>query len=199
MSHDTLIHRIIRPAVRAIRPTGVTPNQITGVRLLTGLLAAGALADGRTSAVDFGAGLFLFSMLLDRADGELARQSGRSSRLGHLLDLVSDGVCTALAFIGLGVGLRSVMGWSALALGFSGGISVGALLVMINVMDHRIASVHLKSWKVAIDPDDLLAVFPVLLWFGCDKALLIAVGTVTPLVALTLRLAATRGRAAVMD
>ena len=74
MSHDTIIHRIVRPAVRRVALTGVTPNQITTLRLLGGIAAALAFA-GPAPWPAIGGGIFLFSMLLDRADGELARQT----------------------------------------------------------------------------------------------------------------------------
>ena len=87
MSHDTTLHRLIRPGVRLAAASGVSPNQITTLRLLTALGAAGAVATGRAPATAIGAGVFLLSMLLDRADGELARQTGRSTPAGHAYDL----------------------------------------------------------------------------------------------------------------
>jgi hypothetical protein len=47
------------------------------------------------------------SFLLDRADGELARQTGKCSAVGHRFDLCSDYAANATIFLGLG--LRSVL------------------------------------------------------------------------------------------
>lgn len=80
MSHDTWIHRAVRGAVRPLARTPVTPNQVTTLRLITGLAAAAAFAQGGEGWRQVGAGLFLVSLFLDRADGELARASGKSSR-----------------------------------------------------------------------------------------------------------------------
>jgi phosphatidylglycerophosphate synthase len=76
------------PAVRAIAPSSVTPNHITSLRLLTAVSAALAFAAGGATWPAVGGVIFLLSMLLDRADGELARQTGRSSPAGHRYDVL---------------------------------------------------------------------------------------------------------------
>jgi phosphatidylglycerophosphate synthase len=45
--------------------------------------------------------VFLVSLFLNRADGELARQSGKSTPWGAKLDLYSDSASNALTFLGL--------------------------------------------------------------------------------------------------
>src|SRR3954466_763287 len=75
MSQNTLIHRLVRPAVRAVAAhTSLTPNHVTTLRLATGLAASMMFAQGIYGWVAIiGGCIFLLSMLLDRADGELAR------------------------------------------------------------------------------------------------------------------------------
>ena len=68
--------RIARLFVRPLVNTPVTPNQITALRLLTGLGACGCLAYGETPVIHWGAGLFVISNFIDHMDGELARLSG---------------------------------------------------------------------------------------------------------------------------
>ena len=79
MSHDTWIHRAVRPVARSLARTRVTPNQVTTLRPVAGLVAAAAFAEGSETGRAWGAGIFLLAMFLDRADGELARLSGRIS------------------------------------------------------------------------------------------------------------------------
>ena len=74
MSYDTVIHRVVRPAVRMVARNGLTPNQVTTMRLATGLVASVIFAQGTYGWMAVGGIVFLLSMLLDRADGELARQ-----------------------------------------------------------------------------------------------------------------------------
>src|SRR5688572_13854233 len=102
MSTNTLIHRIVRPAVRIVAKTPVTPNHITTLRLATGIAAALAFAAGDAAWSAVGGGIFVFSMLLDRADGELARQTGQSSPGGYWYDIISDGLSNVLAMLCIG-------------------------------------------------------------------------------------------------
>jgi len=82
MSHDTWVHRLVRPAVRPLVHGPVTPNQITWLRLAGGLSAAIAFSQGEDFWRNVGAVAFLVSFLLDRADGELARQLAGKASLG---------------------------------------------------------------------------------------------------------------------
>ncbi len=82
MSHNTWMHRAVRPVARSLARTRVTPNQVNTLRLVAGLAAA-AFAEGSET---WRAGTFLLGMFLDRADGELARLSGKISPRGHTYD-----------------------------------------------------------------------------------------------------------------
>ena len=59
----------------------ITPNHLTALRLLTGM--AGAFIFAVCEAPNLGAWLIVLSNFLDHTDGELARLSGRQSRLGY--------------------------------------------------------------------------------------------------------------------
>jgi CDP-alcohol phosphatidyltransferase len=83
-----------RPAglrvARTLLPTRVTPDQVTLMCLFIGL-AAGHLMIYRSPLVNgAGVGLFIISDIFDSADGQLARLRGRSTRLGRILDGISD-------------------------------------------------------------------------------------------------------------
>ena len=187
MSHDTVIHRLVRPGVRALRPLGVTPDQLTMARLATGLAAAALFAQGPGGWIAAGAGLFLASVLLDRADGELARQTGRFSAGGHRLDLWADALSTIAAFAGLGWGLRTDLGWSAPALGALAGVSIALVFRLANAEGGAPPpSFATPRRSVVIDPDDAMALLPVLIWLGWAAPALLLAATLTPLVALLL-------------
>src|SRR3954454_11586259 len=187
MSQNTLIHRLVRPAVRAVAAhTSLTPNHVTTLRLATGLAASMMFAQGIYGWVAIiGGCIFLRSMLLDRADGELARQTNQMSVAGHRYDLVSDcmvGVCT---FIGIGVGVVHTAGLNAVWLGLLAGLGVGALFLELNVL--KLGSVrghNLFGGRLRVDPDDAMIVVPILVWCGLAVPTLIAAAVVTPLAAL---------------
>lgn len=87
--------------VRALEPTGVTANQIT---LLSGLTGIGAgvcfgLASGFWPAL--GGLLLLATMILDCADGQLARLRGGGSFIGRMMDGYVDWLTAVSIHIGL--------------------------------------------------------------------------------------------------
>ncbi|TPG60603.1 CDP-alcohol phosphatidyltransferase family protein [Roseomonas nepalensis] len=191
MSANTVIHRIVRPAVRVVAPSGVTPNQITTLRVLTGIAAAVAFAgNGPWPAI--GGGIFLLSMLLDRADGELARQTGQSSAAGHRYDLFSDCFSNIIAFIGLGLGAGAQPGMLGPLLGLVAGAGIGALFWQLHVLRIGTLRGYEPAPGIIIDPDDLLALVPVLVWIGATAPMLVAAAVITPIAAIWLGLTGTR-------
>lgn len=176
ISHNTYIHRIVRVGVRPLVNTPVTPNQITAVRLVGGIVAAVAFAVGEPSWINAGAAIFVVSMFLDRADGELARLSGKTSAWGHKFDLISDSLANIFAFIGIGIGLRGgELGPWAPALGLIAGAAVAIVLWFVMRMENtdgeRAGEV---SGFAGFDPDDAMLVVPVVMVLGGGVPLLIA-------------------------
>ncbi|MHA1599876.1 MAG: CDP-alcohol phosphatidyltransferase family protein [Alphaproteobacteria bacterium] len=182
MSHNTWIHRAVRVAVRPFVATRIAPNHVTAVRLVTGIVAAGAFAHGDEVWRYWGAGIFIFSLFLDRADGELARLSGKTSPRGHIYDLVSDAVSNALAFLGLGIGLRDgLFGVWAPFMGFAAGAAIAAILVLIvRLEDLHGARAGELGGLGGFDPDDALVVIPIVVWFGGADWLLLAAAVGAP-------------------
>ena len=176
MSHDTWIHRAARVAVQPLVASPVTPNQVTTLRLVVGLAAAAAFAHGDPTWRDWGAGLFVLGLFLDRADGELARLSGKTSPWGHGYDLASDTLCNALAFLGLGIGLRAAVfgGWAPF-MGLLAGLAVAAVLWLVMRLESLHGEQAGKLRAIAgFDPDDALLVVPVMVWAGLSDWLLAA-------------------------
>src|SRR5690242_12924892 len=95
--------RLARWLVTPLKDTRTTPNHLTTVRLAFGLAAAAAFLPGTYGWTNAGALLLILSNFLDHTDGELARISGKTSRIGHLYDLASDAVVTILLFLAIGV------------------------------------------------------------------------------------------------
>jgi hypothetical protein len=83
---------------------GLTPNQVTTVSMLLGVLAAAAFATGERWGLIAGAVLLQVSFTTDCVDGQLARYTRRFSKLGAWLDSVFDRAKEYLAFAGLAIG-----------------------------------------------------------------------------------------------
>jgi phosphatidylglycerophosphate synthase len=97
----------------------VSPNAITLSSLAVGLAAAWCVAGSHLQTWALAVPLYMAAVVLDHADGEVARLTGRSSRFGHWLDLVVDTVVHVTLVVAMGVVAERV--------GFWGGNELGAL------------------------------------------------------------------------
>lgn len=185
MSHDTWLHHVARAAVRPLAKTPVTPNLLTTARLATGIAAAGMLAVGREPWPDVAAGVFVLAMVLDRADGELARMTGKTSARGHAYDLIADAICNALIFVALGVGLHDgPFGNWAIPMGVVAGLSVVAILWMVVRIEAANGARAAELGGFAkFDPDDAMLLVPLAIWVDGSDVLLVAAAFGAPLFA----------------
>jgi phosphatidylglycerophosphate synthase len=186
MSHNTWIHRIVRVGVRPLIATPVSPNHVTSLRLAVGIAAAGLCAVGDPTYRAWGAGLFVISVLLDRADGELARLADKRSPGGHKYDLLADSFCNAIIFVGVGWGLRGGdLGFWAAALGLVAGVAVAAVLLLTLRLEARAGARAGELGGVAgFDPDDAILFVPLLIWLGFSQAMIVAAAIGAPAFAL---------------
>src|ERR1700760_4927990 len=102
--------RLARKLVTPLKDSWVTPNYLTTVRLFVGLAAAAAFLPGSYGWSNLAAVLLIVSNFLDHTDGELARISGKTSRIGHIYDLASDALVTVLLFLAIGIGVGTHVG-----------------------------------------------------------------------------------------
>jgi phosphatidylglycerophosphate synthase len=188
LSHDTIVHRFVRPAVRLLAKSPITPDHLTALRFATGVAAAGAFAKGGRDWIEIGAAVFLLSALLDRTDGELARQTGRVSQHGHRYDLLADWSAGAMTFVGLGVGARGgPLGLAAPILGVLAATATSVLFWAGNVSKPPERPHHPAAGvRVLMDPDDAMFAIPLLLWGFGASAVLLPAGTLTPMLALSM-------------
>ena len=186
MSYNTWIHKIARQLVQPLVDTPVTPNHLTTGRLLSGLTAALCFGIGDLSWNLLGALAFIVSMLLDRADGELARLSGKSSKFGAIYDLVTDAICNAALFIGLGVAaMDGELGNWALVMGIVAGISISIIFYMVIEVAASIdASAAAFNSFAGFDPDDAMIIVPIGAALGFGQLLLTLAAFITPFVAV---------------
>ena len=175
--------RIARFLVRPLVRTPVTPNHITALRLLTGLGACGCLAYGETPLIHWGAGLFVVSNFIDHMDGELARLSGKTSRFGHLFDIVSDVIVHILLFISIGIGLSD--GWlgdAAWIMGVVSGVSVSGLFVLFQYLEGRLGVKQAGLPRIAgFEVEDVMYLISPAIWGGGLVPILILATAGAPL------------------
>jgi archaetidylinositol phosphate synthase len=180
VSHNTWVHRIVRPLVRPLVGTRVTPNHLTALRLVTGIAAALLLAGGDARLSDLAGAIFLLSFLLDRADGELARQSGRMSPGGHRFDLYADYSANILVFLGMGAGMeKGMLGSLGIALGVVAGAAIGMIFWIVSRVERLEGAAGFPSAK-GFDPDDGMVFIPLAIWVGAEPYILIAAAIGAP-------------------
>lgn len=85
--------------------TPVTPNQVTVVSMLVGLLGAYYFAVGNYTAGILGALLLQLSALIDCVDGDIARVVFKESPVGKWLDITLDQVVHVAVFAAIAAGL----------------------------------------------------------------------------------------------
>jgi phosphatidylglycerophosphate synthase len=100
---DFYLHRPLAGVlVNVIKDWSITPNQVTGLSALSSLFAGIAIGLAYylpwLSAV--GGVLLFISIILDCADGQLARVRGTFSEIGRALDGLADGVAPLSVFHG---------------------------------------------------------------------------------------------------
>ena len=114
--------KVSRWFTRIFLAAGLSPNAITILATLIGLVAAAGFGVGTYSAGIIAALLFQLAAIIDCCDGEVARLTFTESPFGAWLDIVMDNVVHMAIFAGIAVGsyLRvagSDGAWVPLALG----------------------------------------------------------------------------------
>jgi len=112
----------------------VTPNQVTIVAGLLGLLGCFLIATGIQMAIVLGFALAQLQSILDGCDGELARARFQQTAIGEWLDTIVDDALNLALVAAIGVGLSRHGGsqnylWLALA--------ACAMLLTYNVIAYR--------------------------------------------------------------
>jgi len=157
--------RLARRLVAPLKDTWVTPNHLTTVRLLVGLAAAAAFAVGTYGWSNVAALLLILSNFLDHTDGELARASGRSSRIGHLYDLASDAAVTILIFVAMGIGVAARPGthleFPPELLGAAAGTAIALIFFLRMRIEEMLGKQATKQASLAgFETEDILYLVP---------------------------------------
>ena len=97
--------RLSQMMSRRLAHTSIAPNQITLIGMSIGLTAAFLLSLPGYWAHLCGALLFVFCIIVDGVDGEIARLKLLASTFGHYLDIVTDNIVHAAVFVGVAFGL----------------------------------------------------------------------------------------------
>jgi phosphatidylglycerophosphate synthase len=89
---------------RKLAHTPLLPNHITLMGMSIGLLGAYFLSMAGYWVQFLGSLLFVFCVIVDGVDGELARLKLKESTFGHYLDIITDNIVHAAIFVGIAYG-----------------------------------------------------------------------------------------------
>ena len=89
--------------------TPVTPNQITLLTCIAGVVAGIFFSVGTYGAGVLGALAYGGAQILDNCDGNVARAKNMKSELGGWFDIAADGIVDCSLFVGLAIGLSNFL------------------------------------------------------------------------------------------
>jgi archaetidylinositol phosphate synthase len=184
--------RAARWLVMPLRTTRVTPNHLTTVRLLIGIGCALAFAQGGYGWFNAGALLLVLSNFIDHTDGELARISGKTSKIGHFYDLAADAFVTVALFAGIGFGVRAdiVRGVAdtfapPVLLGCIAGAAVALIFLLRMRIEEQAGKAGTKQSSFAgFETEDVLYLMPIVTLLDGTRSFLLAAAIGAPLFAL---------------
>lgn len=169
-----------------LRNSFVTPNHLTTLRLLFGILATWGLARGDYLSANLGALCFVASHFLDHTDGELARLTGNMSRFGHIYDLIADGAVNVMLFVGIGIGasLQGLGHWDAV-MGLIAGLAVATIFRMRAYLEGTLDREAARQPHLGgIEIEDILYLLPLVTLFDSLHVFLILAVIGAPVFAL---------------
>ena len=146
---DELINTyLIRPIasiiVWALYDTPMTPNQVTSLSIISGIISALFYLKGTASAFIAAGLLMTFKDILDSADGQLARAKQLQSRTGRFLDSIGDFIVDVAVFGSIGWVLYTLNNdWWMLMLALLGFIGI-TLRVSYHVF-YQVHFLHLQK------------------------------------------------------
>jgi phosphatidylglycerophosphate synthase len=181
--------RLARRLVAPLKDSWVTPNHLTTVRLIVGLAAAAAFLPGTYGWSNLAALLLILSNFLDHTDGELARMSGKTSRIGHIYDLASDALVTILLFVAMGVGVSDQAAMVPQIPPAVLGLLAGCAIALIFFLRMRIEDMAGKSASQqaslgGFETEDVLYLLPLVTLSNAVVPILEAAALCAPLFAL---------------
>jgi phosphatidylglycerophosphate synthase len=180
---------LARRLVTPLKDSRATPNHLTTVRLAAGLAAAAAFLPGTYGWTNIGALLMVLSNFLDHTDGELARISGKTSRIGHIYDLASDALVTVALFLAIGIGVGARVGTLLQLQPALLGLAAGSAVALIFYLRMRIEAMVGKSGTQqgslgGFETEDVLYLMPLVTLCNGLTNFLIAAAIGAPLFAI---------------
>ena len=102
---EALYNKISKSISRIVVKTSLTPNQITIISGIFGIVGAYLLTNQSSTSLIYAAVFIQLFTILDLVDGDIARMKGLQSHFGKWLDIFFDKLNDLLIILGLSVGV----------------------------------------------------------------------------------------------
>ena len=107
---ETLTLYILRPIafvfVKLLYPTSITPNQVSLMTIIVGIISGYFFSRGTVTCFVIGGSLYFFCMVLDCVDGMIARLKTSGTAVGRIIDGVADYLVGISVYVGMGIGFE---------------------------------------------------------------------------------------------
>jgi hypothetical protein len=136
--------------VKGIYRTPVTPNQLTMLAMVLGVIGGICYALGTPAMYVAGGVLCFLYDVVDCSDGQLARMKKSGSPFGRILDGVADYVVSISIYLGIGIGFASSSANPALywTLTAAAGVSAALLSAWLDFYRNRYLDITLRRVSV---------------------------------------------------
>ncbi len=117
--------------------TPVTPNQVTIISLIIGIVAAAFFSHGAHTSTIIAGILYFVSTIFDQCDGEVARFKHMESDFGRAFDIIVDSIVNAAIVIGITISIYKANG---------SGLTIAAgLLAMMGIVISLLLTTYFSS------------------------------------------------------
>ena len=105
---ETLTLYILRPIafvfVKILYPTNVTPNQVSLMTIIVGIISGYLFSRGTVTCFVIAGSLYFFCLVLDCVDGMIARLKKSGTAVGRIVDGFADYLVGISVYVGMGIG-----------------------------------------------------------------------------------------------
>jgi phosphatidylglycerophosphate synthase len=143
------MRRVSIRLTRVLVPTSVTPNALTALMIPAGLLGALLVTFSSVWLAVAAVILIQLQLLVDCADGELARWRQTVSPRGVYLDQIAH--YSTEAALPAALGVRADGGWDAIGGWTALGLAVSVLILMLKAETHLLQLARFRAGRTAVE------------------------------------------------
>ena len=140
--------------VKIVYPFPITPNMLTAVSMILGLLSGYLYSYGQADTTLIAGFVFLISNVIDCSDGQLARLKKNGTKTGRIVDGMADYVTFTATTLGIAIGYSHTFE-SNIAWGILVGLTAISLIVQSILLDYyRNEFIGITTGKVQTTEDE---------------------------------------------